>query len=95
MEQDDNVNSHINKMCHIFERFDALISPQHPLVPDDIFAAALIISLTPDLLKVVRPLKTRSTTTSDDVIQTISQDDAFAKTRRGAEHDASASRANI
>lgn len=94
MDEGDDVKSHINKMQETFERFDALISDSNPLVPDNLFAAALIISLTPNLLNVVRPFMSRPSTTSEDVIHTLTQDNAFAKTRRGTDTpDASASKA--
>lgn len=82
MEVSDDVETHLSKMRAIFDWFKALITDSTPLVPDDLFAAALIISLTPDLLKVVRPLMIQPSMTSDNVIHTLTQDNTFATTCR-------------
>lgn len=79
MEVSDDVETHLSKMRAIFDWFKALITDSTPLVPDDLFAAALIISLTPDLLKVVRHLMIQPSMTSDNVIHTLTQDNTFAQ----------------
>lgn len=82
METGEDIETHILRMRLIFERLDSLITSEKPLLPDDLFAAALIISLTPDLLNFVWPLMSPSSSSSEDVISTLTQDHAFAKTRR-------------
>lgn len=85
MDVSDDLTTHIKKMRSLYKHFVSLISDEHPLQPDDIFAASLIILLPPDLLPVVRPLMSNLSTTSDDVIHALTQDNTFAKTRREVE----------
>lgn len=82
MEPGDNIEAHIAKMRLTFECFHSLITPERPLLPDDLFAFTLIISLRPNLLNVVCPLMSRLSTSSEDVISTLTQENVFAKTRR-------------
>lgn len=94
MDPSDDLPTHIKKMRGLYEHFCSLISVKHPLEPNDIFAASLVISLPPDLLPVVRPLMSNPSTTSEDVIRALTQDDTFSKTRREVETtDVTASRA--
>lgn len=85
MDPSDDVPTHIKKMRGLYEHLASLISIDKPLQPDDIFAASLIISLPPDLLPVVRPLMSNPSTTSEDVINALTQDDTFSKTRKEME----------
>lgn len=85
MDSSDDLPTHIKKMRGMYEHFSSLISDEHPLRPDDIFAAALIISLPPDLLPVVRPLMSNPLTNSEAVIHALTQDDTFFKTRTQVE----------
>lgn len=81
MEFGDDIPTHIKKMRSIYEHYCSLISVEQPLNPDDIFSAALIISLPPDHLPVVRPLLSNPNTTSEHVIHALTQDDTFLRTR--------------
>lgn len=85
MEPSDDLPTHIKKMRDTYEHFSSLVSDEHPLKPDDIFAAALIISLPPDLLPVVRLLMSNAATNSDSVIHALTQDKTFSRTRTQVE----------
>lgn len=85
MDPSDDLPTHIKKMRGLYEHFASLLSVDKPLQPNDIFSASLIISLPPDLLQVVRPLMSNPSTTSEDVINALTQDDTFSKTRKEME----------
>lgn len=53
MDTSDDLLSHFKKMRALYDHLASLISKEHPLQPDDIFAASLIISLPPDLMPAV------------------------------------------
>lgn len=67
-------------MCGLYKNFCSLISEEHPLKPEDIFAVYLIIALPSNLVPVVHSLTSNPAPTSKDFMHTLTQDDTFVKT---------------
>lgn len=70
----DNVMAHLKAMHRMFEHLDSLITTANPLTADDVFTAALLVSLPNDWLPVVTPLMQRSSVSSSVVIQALSSE---------------------
>lgn len=85
MEEGDKLSTHINRMQKTYERLEALITRDKPLSADDIYTAALVFSLTPDLLSVFRPYLSQTSTTSEVINNALEQDENFTHTRKGKE----------
>ncbi|KAG0151144.1 hypothetical protein CROQUDRAFT_36959, partial [Cronartium quercuum f. sp. fusiforme G11] len=75
----DDMLSHLEAMHCIFEKLNTLIMPLNPLTRDDIFTAALFISLPSDWLPVITPLIQLPSVTLARVIQVITSEDMRQK----------------
>lgn len=80
MSPEDDVLENIKKMNSLFERLSALVTPEKPLTVDDIFATALLISLSPDWIPAISHLFQQSEVSSKEVITAIERE----ATRRGS-----------
>ncbi|KAG0146566.1 hypothetical protein CROQUDRAFT_44200, partial [Cronartium quercuum f. sp. fusiforme G11] len=67
MSSGEDITTHVANMHRIYERLDALITPMKPLTVDDIYAAALIISLPPEWHSVINPLLQKESLSSEAI----------------------------
>lgn len=68
---DDDLERHITYMCHAFERLKAVITPQFPLTADNVFASALLTSLSADWAGIVGSLSQRPDIDPTTIIREI------------------------
>lgn len=79
METDDII-SHLDKLHHIFERLDSLVTDSSPLTVDEILTTSIFTSLPHDWLPVVTPLMQHPSVTSVTVIRAIKNEVTRRKT---------------
>ncbi|OAV98648.1 hypothetical protein PTTG_25609 [Puccinia triticina 1-1 BBBD Race 1] len=70
MEGDD-IHSHIESLAKSYERLNALVSPEKPLMPDDVHNAALLSSIPADWLHCVSALMNQEGVKTETIVSAL------------------------
>lgn len=81
MASDEDVEDHIDRMHKIYEKLDALITPDRPLTADDIYATALVISLPTDWTSCISHLLQSDSTTSNAIVRALKHEAVRRKSK--------------
>lgn len=81
MESGSDVEDHINKMHAVYERLNSLVTLDHPLTVDDIYATALVISIPEDWVSLINGLLLNPSTDFTATVDALKRQATYRKAR--------------